>query len=152
MLKTWDNIEKLFLYNKIFPEIFSFFLYGVRRTVRRSKADSNCSMALSNVYRVILLLPVSHLSIVGFDTPIKLANSFCVRIFNYTKQVMFRAFGNVLNPTYEEYIDFLKSRTFVQIRFPLVSNIVANERLHIQPILHTLYQYLTMEQVCYQIQ
>ncbi len=43
-------------------------------------------------------------------------NNRQVQIFNYTKQVMFRAFGNVLNPTYEEYIDFLKSRTFPETR------------------------------------
>lgn len=43
-------------------------------------------------------------------------NNRQVQIYNYTKQVMFRAFGNELNPTYEEYIDFLKSRTFPETR------------------------------------
>ncbi len=43
-------------------------------------------------------------------------NNRQVQIYNYTKQVMFRAFGNELNPTYEEYVDFLKSRTFPETR------------------------------------
>ena len=39
-----------------------------------------------------------------------------VRIYNYTKDNIFRAFGANENPTFEEYKDFLESRCFPRTR------------------------------------
>lgn len=39
-----------------------------------------------------------------------------VKIVNYTDKVMFRAFGNVENPDYDLYIEFLESRCFPKSR------------------------------------
>lgn len=39
-----------------------------------------------------------------------------VRIRNYTNRVMFRAFGTVEEPTYEEFEEFLESRCFPRTR------------------------------------
>lgn len=39
-----------------------------------------------------------------------------VKINNYTNHVMFKAFGVVDNPSYDEYMEFLKSRCFPQSR------------------------------------
>lgn len=39
-----------------------------------------------------------------------------VKIVNYTDRVMFRAFGNVENPDYNLYTEFLKSRCFPESR------------------------------------
>ena len=39
-----------------------------------------------------------------------------VKIKNYTNNIMFRAFGVNENPTYNDYLDFLKSRCFPETR------------------------------------
>ncbi len=39
-----------------------------------------------------------------------------VRIYNYVDNVMFRAFGVNKEPSYEEYLEFLKSRCFPESR------------------------------------
>lgn len=43
-------------------------------------------------------------------------NNRKVQVYNYTEQVMFRAFGNLEKPTYDDYINFLKSRSFPETR------------------------------------
>lgn len=39
-----------------------------------------------------------------------------VAIYNYTNRIMFRAFGKVENPTFEQYEEFLESRCFPRTR------------------------------------
>ena len=39
-----------------------------------------------------------------------------VEIINYTNNIMFKAFGKIEKPTYEDYEDFLKSRCFPETR------------------------------------
>lgn len=39
-----------------------------------------------------------------------------VKIINYTDKLMFRAFGSNLNPTFDDYNEFLKSRCFPETR------------------------------------
>lgn len=39
-----------------------------------------------------------------------------IKIINYTNNIMFRAFGVNVNPTYEDYQAFLKSRCFPETR------------------------------------
>lgn len=39
-----------------------------------------------------------------------------VRIYNYTRQLMFRAFGREEKPTFEQYEEFLESRCFPRTR------------------------------------
>lgn len=43
-------------------------------------------------------------------------NNQLVNIKNYTNKIMFRAFGSNLTPSYNDYIDFLKSRCFPETR------------------------------------
>lgn len=39
-----------------------------------------------------------------------------VAVYNYTNHIMFRAFGKVENPTFEQYEEFLESRCFPRTR------------------------------------
>lgn len=39
-----------------------------------------------------------------------------VAIYNYTNNIMFRAFGKITNPTFEQYEEFLESRCFPRTR------------------------------------
>lgn len=39
-----------------------------------------------------------------------------VAVYNYTNNIMFRAFGKVENPTFEQYEEFLESRCFPRTR------------------------------------
>lgn len=39
-----------------------------------------------------------------------------VKIFNYTDNMIFRAFGVIENPDFDEYTEFLKSRCFPETR------------------------------------
>ncbi len=38
------------------------------------------------------------------------------RIYNYTRDLLYRAFGKVEKPTFQEYEEFLKSRCFPRER------------------------------------
>lgn len=39
-----------------------------------------------------------------------------IKVYNYTKNIMFRAFGSIENPTFNDYQEFLKSRCFPETR------------------------------------
>ncbi|MGN0432185.1 MAG: helix-turn-helix domain-containing protein [Lachnospiraceae bacterium] len=39
-----------------------------------------------------------------------------VAVYNYTNNIMFRAFGKITNPTFEQYEEFLESRCFPRTR------------------------------------
>ncbi len=39
-----------------------------------------------------------------------------IKLYNYMNQPMFRAFGNNINPSFEDYEEFLESRCFPRTR------------------------------------